>query len=116
VRLERDADVPVEVTVGFLATAVTVLAGAVAFLFRRHLDDDRNRDRELASWKAIAESASRNVGELVPSIARLTNAVESEHKSADDGRDEERSFRTEWRQLATDVRDWARDQRNRGRS
>lgn len=100
---------PVEVVVGFLVTAITVLSGAVAFLFRQHLNHDGQRDGELEAWKAIALSGSKSLGDLVPAVGKLTTAVEVEHRVASEGRDDDRNFRQEWRALATEVRDNVRE-------
>lgn len=107
---------PVEVVIGFLVTAITVLSGSVAFLFRKLLERLAIAESERDDWKSIALSGSRNLGELVPAVAKLTTAVEVEHRVASEGRADDRSFRDEWRKLATEVRDNVREVAPRPRS
>lgn len=88
---------PIEWVVAALVTAITVLAGAVGFAVKRHLDDDAKRDkadadvladrtRERDEWKAIAQGSSRDMGTLVPATSKLASAVEAEHRVAQDFR------------------------------
>jgi hypothetical protein len=92
----RAADVPAE-----QLTLLGAALAAVGVLWKLHLDADKRDRDESAEWKAIAQSSSRNVGELVAGVTKLTAAVETEHRAAEDARDDERDFRAEVRaQLA----------------
>lgn len=104
---------PVEWVIAGLVSIVTGLTTAIGVLWKRHLDDDKRRDGELEAWKAIAQSGSTSLGDLVPAVAKLANAVDTEHKVSSERhaeiRETFRGFLSEWRETVRDIRDSIRD-------
>jgi ABC-type transporter Mla subunit MlaD len=74
--------VPTEWIIGGMGSIIATLSGAVVALWRRHQADDSKRDADFAESKAIAASASKNVGDLVPAVRELTSAVNAVDKRA----------------------------------
>lgn len=93
---------PIEWVVSGLLTIIGTLGGAVTLLWRNHLARDAELKAENAELRAIAASASTNVGSLVPAVRELTDAVDGVDKKAID----------RYEQIRKDVRDF-RDEHHR---